>query len=73
MSKKMIVKGCAWNRESKRHMKVLDWAMSQNPNFSNYLRELVVLDYERCHNQTKTYSSKPILEDEDADFMKKLI
>jgi hypothetical protein len=74
MSKtKMIVKGVAFNPNSQRHMRVLEWAMSQSENFSNYLRDLVMLDFEKNHMKGVNYSSKPVIEDKDADMMKKLL
>jgi hypothetical protein len=69
----MIVKGVAFNPQSQRHMKVLEWAMSQTENFSNYLRDLVMLDFEKNQMKGISFSSRPIIEDKDADMMKKLL
>lgn len=70
---KMIVKGVAFNSQSQRHMKILDWAMSQTENFSNYLRDLVILDYERNHSKGNiVYSSKPSFNNDEAELMRKL-
>lgn len=68
---KMIIKACVWNKDNQRHMKILEWATSQTKNFSNYLRDLVVIDYEKNHS--RTFGTKPNLDNDEKNFMKKLV
>lgn len=70
---KMIVKGVAFNPKSPRHMKVLGWAMSQSKNFSNYLRDLVILDFERNHLKGAPFHSEQVIRDGKVDVNKKII
>jgi hypothetical protein len=44
---KYITKGVSFNPESKRHMEVLTWAEGQSKNFSSFMRELLVSQYEK--------------------------